>query len=128
MSAAMIGGKNNKKAELSDSRRNNKAGLSDCRRRFQGKTEDLAEALKIQTPADVKYGESSKVKINRKLLAQQKMRLRRLKLLQDNMSFKKKQLQKALSMEATRNDELWAFTPEQKIEFSEKVAQRLMRM
>lgn len=105
-------------------------GADGARTRFSGSVEEVADALQMRTPADIKYQDELRVGqtsilVNTVLLSAQGHRLRRLFALWPDLTFKRKTFEGALAVVVQRNPS-WAFDHIECLEFKKFVAKRLM--
>ena len=96
---------------------------SSSRPRFDGTPEEIADALDMEKPGDIKYNNC----IDPALLAVQASRLRKMKKLKDNLSFKRTSVQEALRIILSRH-ESWNLSEVGQAEFVAVVSARVMTM
>ena len=102
---------------------------SASRPRWSGDVADLAKALDMRQPGDVKYDEDKKKpKLNIKLIGQNMQRLRKVRKLMDTMAFRSQDIESAVALIYEKHKAEWNLTPQAATDFKTMVPMRIKKM
>lgn len=98
------------------------------RPRWAGDVQALAAAMDMAKANGIQYVETTRGKLDARLILLQKEKLCKLFELQPSLSFKKKDLEKALGQISEDHAETWKLTADMEKDFKITVAKRMMAM